>query len=55
MGIVLLLRYSVGHSALVIVAGTSIGFIKYMDIKQSVWYIQHGFENCHGQRNSAHC
>lgn len=29
-GIVLLLLYSVGHSALVIVAGTSIGFVKNM-------------------------
>ena len=29
-GIVLLLLYSVGHSALVIVAGTSIGFVKTM-------------------------
>lgn len=29
-GIVLLLFYSVGHSALVLVAGTSIGFVKNM-------------------------
>ncbi|OLN32936.1 putative c-type cytochrome biogenesis protein [Desulfosporosinus metallidurans] len=29
-GIVLLLLYSVGHSALVLVAGTSVGFVKNM-------------------------